>query len=49
MVSDVGEVLISFTMLEVNDLKNTLSFLQKYISFFILVFFDELIGNFSKF
>lgn len=49
MVSDVGKVLISFTVLEVNDLKNTFSFLQKYISFFKLVFFDELVGNISKF
>ena len=49
VIRDVGEILISLTVLEIDNLKYTLSLLQEHIGFLVLVFFDEFVGNVSKF
>lgn len=45
MVSDVGEELIPFWVVKIDNLKNTLGLLEQNVGFLVLLFFDELVGD----
>ena len=49
VIGNVREVLVPLTVLQIDHLENTLSFLQKHVSLFVLVLFDEFIRDVRKF